>query len=879
MSLRRILYAAVLTIMHLYGRAQSEYELNAGWQCKKASEIASISGNKISDIHYNIKDWMPATVPGTVLTTLLNNKKVPDPFYGMNNEHIPDIYDAGKAYYTYWFAKDFEAKAGNGKLVWLLFRGVNYGFDVFLNGHKLNKEIEKGMFLRRRFNITSLLAADGKNRLAVIVYPPDAAGNPNGGQGGDGTIAKNVAHQYVAGWDWIQPVRDRNTGIWDKVFIETTGSVTLSDPHVVTKVPGVRYPGDSNQAPAFIQYSATLHNVAAMPVSGTLQYTIDGQTVKRLVTVPAKTDSIIKLPELEIQHPHLWWCNGVGKSYLYQLTSEFITSDNKVSDKDTTETGIREIQTAWNDHTKSREIKVNGRPVFIKGGNWIVSDAMLRLSKERYDAEIRFHHDMRLNLIRVWGGALTERPEFYEACDKYGMLVMQDFWGSGDCNGRWTDPKKKDDQWTRRKYPDDHKLFVESAADQIKMLRNFPSLAFWCGGNEITQPEDLQRALKDSLMPLLDGTRWFVDYSNSDSMSYNTLGGNGDGPYGIQPDSVFWQRRTFPFNSEIGSVGIGDATSLQRFIPKENQVIPVSVRGKNATDSVWDYHKYIGYGNAIKPYGEPKDMIDFANKAQLVNYDQYRSLIEGFSAHEWDWYTGVIIWKTQNPWTALRGQMYDYYLDPNACLYGLRAASEPLHLMYNPADSAIYTLNNTYKSRSDLMMVVKGYDMQGKETVLTQVVTQIEPQMPKPVLFINHAVKKLAAKEGMFLCLQLLDMNKQPVSENIYWLPDSTGNYSGLQRLAASKLQIAAKRKAAGKIEVTLSNAMGNAPAFFNRLSVIHAASEERVLPSFYSDNYVTLMPGETKKIMIDYPAALKERPRISVSGWNLREKAVEVKE
>ncbi|MDE1191986.1 MAG: hypothetical protein PW786_07600 [Arachidicoccus sp.] len=270
-------------------------------------------------------------------------------------------------------------------------------------------------------------------------------------------------------------------------------------------------------------------------------------------------------------------------------------------------------------------------------------------------------------------------------------------------------------------------------------------------------------------------------------------------------------------------------------------------------------------------------MTDFANKAQLVNYDQYRSLIEGFSAHEWDWYTGVIIWKTQNPWTALRGQMYDYYLDPNACLYGLRAAGEQFHLMYNRTDSAIYTLNNGFSANKDLMMVVKAYDMQGNSKLIAQVITPIEPQLPKPVLYINKEIKKLASKEGTFLVLQLLDMNKQPVSENIYWLPDSTGNYSGLQHIASSKITAVAINKGSGKIEITLSNKEGNVPAFFNRLSVIHAATTERVLPAFYSDNYVTLMPDETKKISIDYPETLKEKPRIMISGWNVKENIVEV--
>src|SRR5690606_2584270 len=210
-------------------------------------------------------------------------------------------------------------------------------------------------------------------------------------------------------------------------------------------------------------------------------------------------------------------------------------------------------------------------------------------------------------------------------------------------------------QWTRRKYPDDHGLFLKSAADQIKMIRNHASLAMWCGGNEITLPQDIQTSLRDSILPKLDGTRWFVDYSNSDDMSFNFLGGNGDGPYGIQNIKTFFNHRTWPFNSEIGSVGTGDLASLERFIPEANLVPPVysSETRRETVDSVWEYHKYIGYNNQVDAYGKTTDLKDWAKKAQLVNYDQYRSLMEGFSAHMWEWYTGVIIWKTQNPWTAL----------------------------------------------------------------------------------------------------------------------------------------------------------------------------------------------------------------------------------
>lgn len=241
--------------------AHSSYELNSGWQCAPISQIKD-DGTAISNPTHSIHDWLPATVPGTVLTSLLNNKKVPNPFYGMNNEQIPDIYDIGPDHYTYWFVKDFHKSAPPGRQVFLNFRGVNYSFDAFLNGHKLNDEPQKGMFMRRSFNVTDKLNSDGKNRLAVIVYPPDSVGNPNGGQGGDGTIAKNVGTQYTAGWDWIQPIRDRNTGIWDKVVLQSTGAVRINNPHVITLVPGVRQP-DGEQAPAVIKVSAELHNATA----------------------------------------------------------------------------------------------------------------------------------------------------------------------------------------------------------------------------------------------------------------------------------------------------------------------------------------------------------------------------------------------------------------------------------------------------------------------------------------------------------------------------------------------------------------------------------------------------------------------------------------
>jgi mannosylglycoprotein endo-beta-mannosidase len=858
--------------------AQSQYELNTGWKCEKATDVHT-DGASISKNNFAINTWENATVPGTVLTTQFNNKQVPDPFYGMNNERIPDIYRTGRDYYTYWFVKDFKETqpAGNNQ-VYLNFRGVNYSCDVFLNGHKLNAKLHSGMFLRQSYNVSKWLAKDGNNRVAVIVYPPDVVGNPNGGQGGDGTIARNVGIQYTAGWDWIQPIKDRNTGIWDKVTIEKTGAVKINDPHVITLVPGVRQP-EGLQQPAIIQVSADLENAASTPVTGTLQYNLDGKAVSKTITLKANSTQTVQLDDYSLKNPKLWWPNGYGPQNLYNLNLQFVAA-GKVSDQNNIEVGVRQLTSEWNERTESRQINVNGQKIFIKGGDWIISDEMLRFTDKRYDAEVRFHRDMNLNLIRVWGGALIERPEFYAACDKYGMLVFQDMWGSGDCNGRWVDPMKLDDQWTRRKYPDDHALYIKSIEDQVKMVRNYASLAIWCGGNEITPPEDILVAIRDTIMPKLDNSRWFVEYSNSEKMSRNVLGGNGDGPYGIQPLSTFWDHRTFPFNSEVGSIGINDYEGFKRFMPVQNRIAPEynASTGRNKTDSVWEYHKYIGYDTSINKYGKAKDLEDFAAKAQLVNYDQYRGLMEGFSSHMWDWYTGVIIWKTQNPWTALRGQMYDYYLDPNACLYGLHSGSQPLHIMYNPGDGMVMVANNTFKTHTNMLIVAKIYDMSGKDTLLTQVFADVTPTTTKRYFSIKQDIDKLAKNKGAFVDLELLDYNQKIISQNIYWVPNEKGDYTGLQSMPASQVSTTAKLIAKGKIEVTLTNPKNAPLAFFNRLSLVDDQTKQRLLPVFYSDNYISVLPGTSKTVTIDYDTAqYPNTPLLSISGWNLKEQTVQI--
>lgn len=855
---------------------QQRYELNRNWFCKNINEV-DLNGEDLSQHTFPLSEWLPATVPGTILTTLLNNQLVPDPFWGMNNDNIPDIFQTGNNYYTYWFVNDFkEIIDSKDQQVWLHFRGINYGCDIYLNGKKLNKSTHYGMFLRQTYNITSLINKDGQNRLAVLVYPPDPAGNPNGGQGGDGTIAKNVTHQYVAGWDWIQPVRDRNTGIWDKVFIEKTKLINLKNPKVITKVTGIHNP-NLIQEPVLVELSVEIENPTTKLIKANLSCSVENLEVNKEIVLYPTSQQIITLPEIKIENPRLWWPNGYGKQELYTFHFQVNDKNGNILDNEQVITGIREIKTKWNERTRSIQVEVNGKKIFIKGGNWIVSDAMLRLSKERYDAEIRMHRDMNLNLIRIWGGALLERPEFYEACDKYGLLVMQDFWFTGDCNGKWLDPMKKEDQRTRRQYPDDHQLLIQSAADQIRMIRNHPSLAFWCGGNEITPPSDILSVIQDSLLPVLDDTRYFFPYSNSYEMSYNFLGTNGDGPYTIQPVDYFWEKQGFPFNSEIGSVGTGDYESLKRFIPEKHLIIP-DYQNK-ILDPVWVYHKDIGYENYIDKYGTPNDIKDFTLKAQLVNYNQYRALIEGYSSHMWEWYTGLIIWKTQNPWTALRGQMYDYYLDPNAGMFATRRAAEPIHVMCNPVDGMVSVVNNTFFTQRDLFLEATTYDISGKKNIITKLLVETGPGLTQKYFSVTPYIHDSIKNRGGFLALRLFNQNNKLISKNIYWLPDTSDSFTYLQQMDDANVRVHAKKISDKKIELVLNNSPDGPLAFFIRIALVDAETNERVLPVFYEKNYVSLLPGEELSLILENASSSDlANLLVSVSGWNMEKQYITIK-
>lgn len=803
-------------------------KLDSGWLAARSTEV-ELTGVQLTTTHPPSSapnsPWMEAVVPGTVLATLVKNKLVPDPFYGLENESIIDIADSGREYYTFWFFTTFQCKLSRNQHVDLNFRAINYSAEVYLNGHK--KVLAKGMFRRHSLDVTDILHPDGENLLAVLVHPPDHPGRipPEGGQGGDHEIGKDVAAQYVEGWDWMIPIRDRNTGIWDEVSISVTGPVKIVDPHLVSSF-------FDDYKRVYLHTTTGLVNRSAWVADCSLNIQVTTELegsiflVEHLqtehVSIPPGASVEYTIPELFFYKPNLWWPNGMGKQSLYNVGISIDVKGFGVSDLWSHHFGFRKIESHIDSATGGRLFKVNGQPVFIRGGNWILSDGLLRLSKKRYKTDIKFHADMNFNMIRCWGGGLAERPEFYHYCDIYGLLVWQEFWITGDCDGRGVPISNPDG-------PLDHDLFLLCAKDTVKLLRNHPSLALWVGGNEQVPPEDINTALKNELKlhPLfenstensnskedrsevlkdpsqyLDGTRIYIQGSMWDGFA-NGKGDFTDGPYEIQyPESFFKDDfYEYGFNPEVGSVGMPVAATIRATMPPEGWQIPLFNKlpdgyVQEVPNPIWEYHKYIPYSkpsvvhDQILLYGTPKDLDDFCLKAQLVNYVQYRALLEGWTSRMWSKYTGVLIWKNQNPWTGLRGQFYDHLHDQTAGFYGCRSAAEPIHVQLNLATYFVEVVNTTSEELSDVAIEVSVWDLEGTCPYYKVSEKLSVPSKRTVPIFEMKYPKSKNPKPVYFLLLKLYNRSDYGIlSRNFYWLYPPGGDYKLLEPYKTKKLPL-----------------------------------------------------------------------------------------
>jgi hypothetical protein len=847
----------VLSEMEVYGRGgpvphaqpaaiakgSSRTELARGeWRLQRDS-LVTAGGATISLPGFQANDWLPATVPGTALTSYLDDGAIQDPNYGRNQLQISDSY----FYADFWYRDEFVVSVpASGRHVWLNFDGINWKADVFFNGEKVGR-IEGG-FMRGKFDVTPLVRA-GANALAVRVIRNAAPGSvkektlaeteSNGGALG----ADNPTAHASIGWDWIPTIRGRNTGIWGDVYLTTSGAVTIEKPFVSTTLP---LPEVNH---ADVNVELTLRNHEAKEMSGTVRGQFGAIRFETRVSVPASSELTVKVnpsttPALRLQSPKLWWPAGYGEQNLYDVTLSFETGRHDVSDVKAFRAGIRQF-TYSDGEDGALKIFINGRRFIARGGNWGFPESMLRYRAREFDAAVRYHKEMNFTMIRNWVGQ-TGDDAFFEACDKYGIVIWQDFWLANP----WDGPD-----------PDDNEMFMRNAEDFVERIRNHPSIGLFCGRNEGDPPKPLEDGLTELVDRLDPGMKYFP------ASSYGPV--SGGGPYRAMPVKFYFEQRATPkLHSELGMPNIVTLDSLRQMMPAPDLWPQNDDWGEhdftlNGAQNLSEYRKLIE-----DSYGHAENAADWVELAQLENYNGYRAMFEAQSKNR----MGLLLWMSHPTWPDFVWQTYDYYFDPTAAYFGSKKASEPLHIQWNPLTDNVEVVNYSAGKVTGLTAQVEILNLDGsKQWDKTASLDSEEDSVQSPIK-IEYPAGLTAVH---FLRLKLI-REGEVLSENFYCRGMEDGDFRALRSLPKTKLASATRVERKGTewvLHTDLRN-LSTAPALMVRVKAVRGKSGDRILPAIYSDNYIALMPGETRTIQteLEDADARGEHPQIVVEGFNLGE-------
>jgi hypothetical protein len=820
---------------------ENRLQLSAGkWKIQRASEVTS-GGDALSSAGYADSSWVVATVPGTALVSYWNAGALPDPNFGDNQLMISESFFNS----DFWYRDEFKVPSNFRKeKLFLNFDGINWKADVFVNAKNAGR-IE-GAFIRGQFDVTSLIEPGKTNAIAVLIHKNDNPGviteqtlsstDKNGGVLG----ADNPTFHASVGWDWIPTIRGRNIGIWNDVYLTTKGNVTIKDPFVRTDLP---LPDTTS---ADISVELTLINHSSEPVSGTLSGSFGDVSFDQKVSLEANVSKVVKFSQLtnkdlHIINPRLWWPKGYGDQKLNDVSLTFKNENGSVSDAVKFRAGIREM--SYTEDNQILNIYVNGRRFIGRGGNWGFPESNLEYRGREYDAAVAYHADMNFTMIRNWVGQ-TGDDEFFDACDRHGVMIWQDFWLANPVDG----PN-----------PENPQMFMDNATDLVKRLRNHPSIAIYVGRNEGNPPDVIDTALRAMIHEIHPGIHYI---SNS---AFGVV--SGGGPYRALPVRDYFLLYGFnKLHSERGMPNVMTYESLKQMLP-DSALWP--------QNSQWGLHDYCydgaqgasSFNQMIENgFGQARDAREFTELAQWINYNGYRGMFEGRSAYR----QGLLLWMSHPAWPSMVWQTYDYYLEPTAAYFGCKKASEPIHIQWNPVYDVVEVVNYSAGNRTGLTAKAQILNMDGsvqweKETDLVcredSTAKCFRLEFPKSLSAVHFI--KLTLKNG-----------DRIISDNFYWRGLEDGNFRALRDLPKVELTrttIVQKKSGIWYLTTALKNST-RTPALMIRLKVIGKTSGSRLLPVFYSDNYVSLMPGEEKVITMRLKDAdtRGEKPDVEISGFNL---------
>ncbi|MCB6901021.1 hypothetical protein LIZ39_01635 [Prevotella buccalis] len=643
----------------------------------------------------------------------------------------------------------------------------------------------------------------------------------------------NPTFHATIGWDWISTIRGRDIGIWNDVYLSAEGGVSLADPVVTSCL-------NLPDTLATVTPSVILKNNESHAVTGRLKGWIGEVMFEKNVTLPAlatveATFDPSKFDVLKNRRLRLWWPNGYGTPYLYDAGFKFEV-DGKVLDELTFKAGIREV--GYRDVDTRLTMYVNGKRFVPLGGNWGFSESNLNYRGREYDIAVKYHRDMNYNMIRNWVGQ-TGDEEFYEACDRYGIMVWQDFWLANPADG--PDPMDED-------------MFLKNAKDYVYRIRKHPSIGLYCGRNEGYPPETIDRALRQFVQTLHPGL-CYVSSSADDGIS-------GHGPYRALPAKEYFEKQTGKLHSERGMPNVMTFEGLSRTLS------PAALWPQNAQ---WGQHDYTLQGaqqgdsfNKIieKAFGKVQNAKQFTALAQWVNYEGYRAMYESGSKDR----LGLLIWMSHSCCPSMTWQTYDYYFEPTAAFFGVKKACEPLHIQWNASTRNMEVVNLNRVVNGTLRAQCEVLDIYGKRLSYHEMALQSKPDT---TVVCTKIEKPDMPGTVYFLKMKLVDDNNRVLSDNFYVCSTNEGNLQELKHLPMVTLTTHVKWEGT-HATVVLKNER-DTPAMMNRVN-LKGNDGLQILPVDYSDNYFHLMPGEQKMVTVKWKKEDTRgcEPMLEISGLNV---------
>ncbi len=863
----------------------TEIKLQRGWRVQSSTKV-SADGPAISSPKFPTEGWYEATVPSTVLAVQVASGEFPDPNFGMNLRQLPGMtYPIGLNSFNrfpmskdspyavpWWYRTEFQLpREYRGKVIWLHLQGINNRANLWLNGHKVAdaKQIA-GAYRIYEFNVTDLVEPGKANVIAAEVFAP---------------TPDDLAVNWV---DWNPTPPDKNMGLWGDVSLSASGPVSVRYPAVMTHF------ADDSLKQADLTVRAELQNATAQAVDGILQASFDNVHLEQNIQLQANEKLSVQFapeqyPQLRIKDPKIWWPAEMGTPSLHRVTVRFLVN-GQLSDEQEARFGIREVTSALTPQNY-RLFRINGKPILIRGGAWD-HDMLLRpMTHERYKAHFEYVRQMHLNTIRQEGQ--LETGEFYDLADEYGILIMAG-WCCCDVWEQW-------DKWR----PGTLAIATDSLRTEMLKMRSHPSMLTWLNGSDGPPPAGVERAY----LEVEKQVGWPNPVVSSASDQSTALTGKSGvkmtGPYDYEPPSYWLEDKSkwgggWGYNTETGpGPAIPPLESLKKMLPKAH-LWPV--------DEFWNFH---GAGERFKDlnrfneamnatYGPPSGLEDYLRKAQAIAYDGERAMFEAYGRNKYT-STGVIQWTLNNAWPSTYWHLYDYYMYPAGGYFGTRKACEPLHVQYSYDDRGVVVINTSQQPADGLTVSAQAFDFNLEKLFAREVKADAGPDSSTTALTLPDFSAQ-SPSTLYFVKLVITDAAGKEVSSNFYWLPaksavidwDNTPDsaftpvksfedLTALNKLPSVKLQLSATREetaANDQVRVSLHNP-SKSLAFQVHVGIRNSGSAEEVLPVLWEDNYLTLLPGESRTLTARYLGkdALKKSAELVVDGWNVEASTIAIKD